>query len=194
MYNRSTDLRTAARSLSAKMQAVAPTTKNMAGSETNLGKFLTVLPNMPAITYTLDNSGGAELKRFIIGDPTGMIAARDGGTLVNPDKVQGNASLVTPNKNFYYGVKSKFTRIQYEVSVGASQFSNIFEHRVANIAGVVFPTQISVGEAKSNVQQNDKLLTLTGEYDLDISSAYILEVAAGETVVLTCSVSTYLAQ
>jgi len=187
-----TDLRRAAGSLSSQIQAVAPTTKNLAGSETNLGKFTSRLPSLPAVTYTFDNSGGGALKRYIFGDPTGMIAAVDGGVLANPDLVQGKAALVTPNKNFYYGVRSKFTQLNYETSSAASQFANIFEHRVTNIAGVVNPTQISVAEAKSNVQQNDLLLTLKGEYDLDISSGYILEVSAGELVTMTCTVALYV--
>jgi hypothetical protein len=189
-----TDLRKAAGSLSSQIQAVAPTTKNLAGSETNLGKFISRLPSLPAVTYTFDNSGGGALKRYIFGDPTTMIAAVDAGVLSNPDLVQGKAALVIPNKNFYYGVRSKFTQINYETSSTPSQFSNIFEHRVTNIAGVVNPTQISVAEAKSNVQQNDLLLTLKGEYDLDISSGYIIEVLAGEKVTMTCTVSLYVVE
>lgn len=181
-------------SLNKQIVATSPSRKNMAGSETDLGIYTSqVKPKLPAVSYVLDNSAVGSVTRYIIGDPTGMVAAKDGGTLVNPTTVQGKAALVVPHKNFFYGVSVKYTQINYETSSDSTQFASSFEHRLTNIAGIINSTEISIAEAKSNVQQNPLLLTLRGEYDLDINSAYVIEVLANEKVLLVCTPSLYIA-
>ncbi len=167
---------------------------NVIGSEVRMGDFLNQVPRMPAISYTLDNSAGIAIQRYLIGDPTGMIAVlidTIGGGVVNPDLVQGNALFVSPNKNFFFSVGLVYSSINYLTSSDEAQFSQPFKLITVNSAGEISSEGVNMASAQRNSQFNNLLLTLTGEYMLDVHRGIQVDVLAGEKVTLTFVVSTY---
>lgn len=181
----------AAQALVPKVKTTTGVQSNVLGSQVNMGLFLGVVPSLPSITYELDNSADAvNPKDYIIGDPTGMIAAVKGSGS-NPDKVAGIANRVAPNKSFFFGVRIVFSSINYQTSSTANQFNQTFQHLTVNVIGNIADTDIVAGAAQRNTAQNDKLLTLDGSWLIDINRALFITVLPSEIVTLIATPTLY---
>ena len=179
-----------ARELTTSVKSANAVQSNVIGSEVDLGMFLNSVPRMPGISYELNNFGVGVPTTFLIGDPTGMIAAILGvGT--DPTSVQGVAGFVTPNKEFFYKVGIVYSGFNYLTDTNTAQFSQAFRLVTCNSAGEISSEGVNMATAQRNSAFNDKLLTLTGEYLLDIHRGITVSVLAGEVVTLTFTVSTY---
>lgn len=168
---------------------------NVLGSEVSMGMFLGQVPKLPSITYTLDNTGAGGTRRFmVVGDPTGMIAQlvdTIGGGVLNPTAVQGNASLVAPNKNFFYSVGVIFGSINYQTSSTDLQFAQPLQQHLTNMGGNLQSDIINTAAAQRNTAQNAELLTLTGEFYVDVHRGITCDVLDNEIVNLTLTPSSY---
>jgi hypothetical protein len=137
------------------------------------------------ITFTFDNSAGAGVTTFLMGDPTGLIAEVNNlGAAVSPTGLKTThdvfkATLVTAP----IAVKS----IQYQVLNNPSQFSQNFEVLLSDIDA----QKNSVVEDPSafirNNQFNDKLLTMDFENPIIFNwqRGLVLDVNPGEVATLT---------
>jgi len=193
MRNQTSDIQKA-RELSTGVKVADTSKANISGSQVDMGMFLGQVPRLPAITYTLDNSGGGAVVRYVIGDPTTMIAqlvATGGVTVDNPSAVQGQAGLVVPNKNFFFGVGIIFGSINFQTSSTPNQFAQQFKTYITNMAGEVSSESLNLASATRNSAFNFNLLTLTGQFYLDIHRGIVIDVLAGEEVNVTMSPSAY---
>lgn len=178
-----------------KAVKVAQTVKaNVLGSEVSMGMFLGQVPKLPAISVSFDNSLGGAIQRYIFGDPTTMIAQLidtiPGGVL-NPTAIMGQAGLVTPNKNFFFSVGVIFGSINYQTSSTPNQFVQPFVTYITNMAGELTKETINTASATRNTANENTLLTITGQYYLDVHRGIAIDVLAGESVTLTFSPSAY---
>lgn len=185
---------TQAQELTQGVKEANPITSNVIGSVVNMGMFLLSVPRMPAISYTLDNSAGIAIQRYLIGDPTGMVSVLIDtipGGVANPDLVQGQANYVVPNKNFFYSVGIVYSSINYLTSSDTAQFSQPFKLLTTNSAGELSSESVNMASAQRNSAFNSLLLTLSGEYMLDVHRGIQVDVLDAEKVTLTMVVSTY---
>ena len=164
---------------------------NVLGSEVDMGNFLNRVPKLPSLTYFLDNSAVATDTTFVIGDPTGMIAALIGGTVENPTTVAGTPDLVQPNKKFFFSVGIVYSSINYQTSTTPNQFSKGFVQYITNSAGELTKETINMASARRNTADDPLLLTITGQYMLDVHRGMVLSVLANESVTLTLTPSAY---
>jgi hypothetical protein len=179
-----------AEQLSTSVKITNQVKSNLSGSQTSYGFMVSEVPKLPALTYTLANSGTVP-KNYIIGDPHGMIAASLGGTIADPDKLQGVAGYVAPNKSMYINSKVLFSEITWKTSSDATQFNNTPTFYACNLAGNVVPDPINLAVAEKNTAQNTLILTTTGLYRLDAQRGLYVTVMAAETLTVTMSPKAY---
>lgn len=141
---------------------------------------------MPSFAVTLNNSAGMVTKKYVIGDPTGLIASLAGGGYSAADSGSVTPSLM--NLTFNRGVVLVGV-INYETTVGVAQFAASFKSAKVEIDGTLTPFNYAsaISAARRNTAFNAKLLTVTLNEPLVLStfSALLVEVIAGETVILT---------
>ena len=154
------------------------------------------LPMLTDFSVELDNSAGLTDASYIIGDPTGLVALQNGGTLLNPDgcsadgAVKGSGVLAMKKM---FGFRPVAVRsFNYQVSSDPAQFSRKLRSLTADIQGGFSRVPNNVAIQRRNNQFDENLMTL----DLVIPfvftpfSALTLVVMAGETVNL--EFSTYM--
>lgn len=142
--------------------------------------------------FTLKFTGGTGSGRlFIIGDPSGIVAAASKRTFNEP--TSSTTSTVA-------AIKQQFSNpflikgINYEVATSSAQFANEFNVAVGNTSGQYASGPINVDGAKRNTQYNDKLLTLEFNVPLrlDRFNALTLFVSPGEFVTMTFYVQAFV--
>jgi hypothetical protein len=142
--------------------------------------------------FTLKFTGGTGSgKTFIIGDPSGIVAAASKITFNEP--TSSTTSTVA-------AIKQQFTNpflikgINYEVTTSSTQFANDFALMMGDTSGRFQRGPINVDGAKRNTQYDPKLLTLefTTPLRLDKFTAMSLFVSAGEFVTMTFFVQAFV--
>lgn len=176
--------RQSAMQLAPKVKATNVAQQNLSGSETYIGSIINTAPALQSLTYKLANTTTAT-KEFIIGDPTGLIAAAKGGTLVAPTSLNGNSSIVTANKAMLGYMPIKFGKIIFEATSSSAQFANAPAVHVCNLAGKLASDEINLQAAKTNVAQNSKILTVKCDLMLAPNRAITQVVDASETLLVT---------
>lgn len=141
------------------------------------------LPKPASFRVTL-TPGGAD-KKFIIGDPLGLIAAINSGiTYTEPTSgTIAPAALKAVLQN-----KTVISGFSIESSVSASQLATNPVLVSGEMDGNAQTRIIDLSTAKRNDAQNDKLLTIDLSENpivLDKFRAFTLDVVSGETVNIT---------
>lgn len=179
-----------AKELSRTVKVASQPQSNLSGSTTDYGAMIQSIPALPAFVYSLGNAGTVT-ENFIIGDPSGMIAASLGTSPSNPDSINGSSGLVTANKNMFYSSSVLFGEISWKTSSDASQFDQTPTVYVTNHTGQLIPKPIILTAAERNTQYNNKLLTTKGDVRLDAFRALYVPVIAGETLTVTMMPKAY---
>lgn len=147
--------------------------------------------NTTPVTFVLTAGAGPANTLFIIGDPTGAIAAKNGGSpstatsgTMNP--VAWNKLLGTPENEFV--VKS----INYNTSSDTSQFAQQFLVGQFEGAGDYTTKSIDtyIAAGRRNTQFDPLLQTMDLTDDMPVlnsNAALLISVLANETVTLTLS-------
>jgi hypothetical protein len=179
--------------LSTSVKITNQVKSNLSGSQTSYGFMVSEVPKLPALTYTLANSGTVS-KNYIIGDPHGMIAASLGGTIADPDQVNsltGVDSGIAANKSMYKNTKIIFSGLTFKTSSTADQFNNTPIFYTCNLAGNIVPDPINLAVAEKNTAKNPLILTITGNFKLDAQRALYVTVLQRETLTITFSPKAY---
>ena len=148
-------------------------------------------PNAAEMTYELTAPAAGGDKTFIIGDPTGAGAAAIGGTLLNPNSVNGKSSLVLPNKEMF-GLKGiVFGGINLETSSDKSQFNNQLKIYAVNHNGDLNLESVAFKGSKMGNQYDPLVMNVDVEFVLDPTRFIVITVKDGETLSLTTKPSIY---
>ena len=131
---------------------------------------------------------------FIIGDPTGLVAIQNGGTLLNPtacsaDGATGGSGVQAMKQMF--GLRGVAIRgFNYQTSSSALQFGNQLQELNAEVKGSFMRSPINVSINRRNNQFEDLLMTLdlVNPLVLNPFRAMALTVLGNETVRLDFSV------
>lgn len=169
-----------------------PTTKVRSTGITNFGAVADSAGEsnslgMPSsITFTLDNSGGAAVKGYRIGDPNDWVCGAAGfvGT-VQPDRSSGISGA-----NFAQAVTQApmaVIGVNYSSTSGAVQFSSPFFFVSADVNGSALKKPMNIAEYQRNTQFNDNLMTLRFEnpFRLDWNTGFYILAGIGQLVNVT---------
>ncbi len=176
--------------LSRTVKVTAGVRSNLSGSETDYGYIISEVPKQPSLTYVLTNATTA-LKKFVIGDGNGMIAASLGVTLADPTSINGNTAIVEANKAMLSSQVIEFNEITWKASASATQFNNVPTWYASNFSGQLVPDVINLAVAEKNTAQNDLILTTKGLTRLDGFRGLVVDVNASSTLTVTMSPSAY---
>lgn len=163
---------------------------NLSGSETDYGYIISEVPKQAGITYVLNNTTTA-LKKYVIGDGNGMIAAALGVTLADPTSINGNTAIVEANKAMLANQVIEFAEITWKASASATQFNNVPTWYAANFSGQLVPDIINLAQAEKNTAQNDLILTTKGLTRLDGFRGLVVDVNASSSLSVTMTPSAY---
>lgn len=180
-----------ARELARTVKVASMPESNLSGSVTDYGSMTNSVPALPSFVYQLDNSAGTVTANYLIGDPTGMIAAAVGGSYSAPSSLNGQSTYVTPNKNFLYACSILFGEISWRTSSDVTQFDNNPTVYVCNQTGQFNQKPIMLTAAQRNTQYNSLLLTTKGQFRLDAFRAILVPVIAGEIVTVSMAPVAY---
>lgn len=163
---------------------------NLSGSETDYGYIISEVPKQAGITYVLNNTTTA-LKKYVIGDGNGMIAAALGVTLADPTSINGNTAIVEANKAMLANQVIEFAEITWKASASATQFNNVPTWYATNFSGQLVPDIINLAQAEKNTAQNDLILTTKGLTRLDGFRGLVVDVNASSSLSVTMTPSAY---
>lgn len=158
--------------------------QNLSGSVTNIGSLVNTAPPLSSLTYMLNNTT-SNSKSYIIGDTTGMIAAKLGGTWNSPTSLNGVAGIVAANKLMLGYMPIKFGSVIFQAGTSAVQFANVPSVHVCNHSGQLSSDEINLNSAKTNIAQNDKILHLACEILLQANRAITVAVDPSESLQIT---------
>ncbi len=153
-----------------------------------------VLPMLVDFSVELDNSAGLADATYIIGDPTGLVALQNGGTLLNPTgcsadgAVKGSGVLAMKQM---FGLRPVAVRsFNYQTSSNAAQFANKLQSLNADVQGGFSRVPNNVAIQRRNNQYDELLMTLdlVVPFTFTPFTALTLVVLTGELVNLEFSV------
>lgn len=153
-----------------------------------------MMPLLTDFSVELDNSAGAAVANYIIGDPQGLIAVQNGGVLLNPSACSADGAVrgsgVLAMKALFGQRPVAVRSINYATSSNALQFNQKLQSLSADIQGGFSRTPQNVAINRRNNQFDELLLTLdlVVPFVFNPFSALLLPVLAGETVTLEFSV------
>lgn len=136
------------------------------------------------ITFTLDNSGGATVKTFMLGDPIGLIAAEFGLTVFAPTSGTTDPAMfkeMNKTRTLIIGA------ISYEAENSTVQFGQKVTQYSADIDGLASKKGFNLNASKSNQTRNDKQMILNTNFLLNPLSGVTFDVMPAEVVTLTLS-------
>lgn len=141
-----------------------------------------------AFTYVLDNSGGAGVLRYVMGDPNGAVAAALGATYTQPTSAFG--TTVAALQASFISRRVAIVAINYAATSGPTQFGSTFQYVQADVDGQFGGQPINLNQFIRNDANNPNLQTLQFDsaYDLYDLSAFALDVEAGQIATITLMV------
>lgn len=136
------------------------------------------------ITFILDNSGGVAVKKFMVGDPIGIIAEEFGLTVFAPTSGTANPAMfkeMNKTRTLIIGA------ISMEAENSTLQFGQKVTQYSADIDGLASKKTFNLNASKSNQTRNEKQMILNTNFLLNTVTGVTFDVMADEVVSITLS-------